>query len=423
MNAQQRLAAALGVLFLLVGPGQRTVASQTAQNPAASAPPQSELSAARITFDYSTAPLWRNAALSDAAWAAFALGVDWGLDAATGDRVTTRSTLGGTSRAVRWALLDVPMAWYTFVWTHEYGHKTRLEEDGLPARVVVQGTPWTGMTAFTQTAVSLRNSTPAMYSSGIEGTDALLRRLDRRLFQSGTAHHAELTAIFVATGMSLGYIQRDLSSGRVRHGGIFRETDPGDPTGYVITLARRRYGDPEVDQMRELADDIRAGSWLNLLDYGLVTVGVGLFRDYLVRGERQAPVRWINLGGVSLAPGLRYEMTPVGPERHVRSWIKIGPTISSAYVRWAEGDRERLIGAGGEFRSPAVHDWQPGIMFDMWENPDGASGARFEANAEWTASPGRWSLTFAVGGKTSGYLIGFPLENGAYGSIGGAVRF
>jgi hypothetical protein len=291
----RHLIAATTVLLLITGPARPAAAGGQASSPP-TAPPPEQPSAARITYDYSTAPLWRNAALSDAAWAAFSLGMDWGLDALTRDRWTARSPAGIGGRAARWVLLDVPMAWYTFVWTHEYGHETR---------VVVEGTPWTGLNAFTETSVPLSNSTPAMYSAGIEGTNVLLRRLERRLVQSGTAHYAELTAMFVATGMSFGYIQRDLSAGRIRQGGVFRGPDPGDPTGYVITLARRRFAEPTLDQFRDLADGIRNGSWLSLLDYGLVTFGVGLFRDYLVRGERSTPVRWITLGGVSLMPGLR----------------------------------------------------------------------------------------------------------------------
>lgn len=423
----RHLIVAIAVLLLIASPGRAAGDGQAAA-PQAPAQSPGESSASRITFDYSTAPLWRNAALSDAAWAAFALGVDWGLDTLTRDRFTARSSAGVASRTARWALLDVPMAWYTFVWTHEYGHETRITEAGLPARVVVHGTPWTGLTAFTETSVPVADSTPAMYSAGIEGTNVLLRRLERRLLQSGDAHHAELSAIFVATGMSFGYIQRDLSAGRVRQGAIFRSPDPGDPSGYVITLAHRRFAVPTLEQFQDLADGIRNGSWLSLIDYQLVTVGVGLFRDYLVRGERQTPVRWITLGGVSLVPGLRYEMTPVGPERQVRSWIRIGPRVAAAYVRWTDTvDDQRLLGAGGEYRSLPMGRWRLGMMFDFWENPDDPAaaryGARYEANADWSPPAARWSLTLAAGGKSTGYLIGFPIASGAYGSVGEAIRF
>jgi hypothetical protein len=122
-------------------------------------------------------------------------------------------------------------------------------------------------------------------------------------------------------------------------------------------------------------------------------------------------------------------MTPIGPERQVRSWIKIGPRIAAAYVRWTDKvDAQRLVGAGGEYRSLPIGRWRPGVMFDFWENPDVPTsaryGARFEANADWSPSTSaRWSLTLAAGGKSSGYVIGFPIARGAYGSLGGAVRF
>ena len=419
----RRILSAAIVALLLIAPA----AAADGQAPNGQAGPTllpDEPSASRITYDYSSAPLWRNAALGDAAWSAFALGVDWGLDGLMRDRLTRRSATGVAARAARLALLDLPMASYTLAWTHEYGHKTRVTEAGVGARVVVRGTPWTGLTAFTETTGPVVNRTPAMYSSGIEGTNVLFRRLERRLAQSGKAHYSELTAMFVATVTSFGYIQRDLAAGRVRQGGIFRTSDAGDPAGYVVTFDRLRHGEPTLDQLRDTADGVRRGSWLSLIDYSLVTVGVGLFRDYLVRGERQTPLRWITLGSVSLVPGLRYEMTPVGPERQVRSWIRIGPRTAVAYVRWTEGtDGETLIGAGGEYRSPiAIAGWQPAVAVDWWQNPGDTSGARFEASAEWPVST-RWSVAVAVGGKSQGYLIGFPLARGAYGSVGTALRF
>jgi hypothetical protein len=222
------------------------------------------------------------------------------------------------------------------VWAHEYGHKTRVNEVGLPARVVVGGSPWTGLNALTDIPLPGRETTPGMFSAGIEATTVLARRIERRMFVSGNAGYEDLSALFVTTGMSFGHIQQSLSPGRVEQGRIFQGTEFSDPAGYVVTLADRRFDAPTREQIRDLANGIRIGSWMNLVDYGLVTLGVGLFRDYLVRGERQTPVRWVMVGGVSFTPSLRYELTPIGPERQVRSFVRIGRTTSAVYARWSE---------------------------------------------------------------------------------------
>jgi hypothetical protein len=376
-------------------------------------------------FELSTTPMWRNAMLSDLGWGLFERGVDWGLDTVTRDRFTRRSGAGVAARIGRWAALDVPMAWYIFVWAHEYGHKTRVNEVGLPARVIVAGSPWTGLNASTELPLPARQATLGMFSAGIEATTVIARRVERRMFVSGNARYEDLSALFVTTGMGFGHIQASLSAGRVEQSGIFQGPEFSDPVGYAVTLADRRFGTPTRDQIRDLANGIRSGSWMNLVDYGLVTLGVGLFRDYLVRGERQTPVRWIAVGGASFVPSLRYELTPTGPERQVRSFVKVGLTTSAVYARWSEPtDAARLVGAGGELHWPPLARWQPSGALDVWKNPDDELGLRAEGAIAWRRSAARlWRITAAVGGKRRGYVLGFPDAGGAYLSVGFGTHF
>jgi hypothetical protein len=369
--------------------------------------------------------MWRNAMVSDLGWGLFERAVDSGLDRVTRGRFTRRSAAGAAARIGRWAALDVPMAWYIFVWAHEYGHKTRVNEAGLPARVVVGGSPWTGLNASTEFPLDPRHATPAMFSAGIEATTVLARRIERRVFVSGTARYEDLSALFVTTGMGFGHIQHTLAVGRVEQGDIFEGPEFSDPVGYAVVLADRRFGTPTRDQIRDVANGIRNGSWMNLVDYGLVTLGVGLFRDYLVRGERESAVRWIAVGGVSFIPSARYEMTPIGPERQVRSFVKIGRSVSAVYARWSEPvDAGRLVGGGGEFHPGPFGRSRLSGAIDVWKNPDESLGLRAEAAIAWKhAEADRWMLTAAIGGKRRGYLLGFPEEGGAYGKAGLAIRF
>ena len=131
------------------------------------------------------------------------------------------------------------------------------------------------------------------------------------MFVSGNARYEDLSALFVTTGMGFGHIQASLSPSRVEQSGVFQGPEFSDPVGYAVTLADRRFGTPTRDQIRDLANGIRSGSWMNLVDYGLVTLGVGLFRDYLVRGERHvmhartvaARHRGVVHGGLPAHPG------------------------------------------------------------------------------------------------------------------------
>src|SRR6185436_19533549 len=158
--------------------------------------------------------------------------------------------------------------------------------------------------------------TPGMFGAGMEATTVIARRVERRMAFDGNAHYTDLTALFIANGMAFGYIQHDLSAGRVSEGFTLTAPGPADPSGYAITLAALRLQrTPTLAERQAVAADIRHGSWLNLIDYNLVlNVGAGLFHDYLWRGDRQTSVRWIRAGSLYFMPGVRYELTPIGPE-------------------------------------------------------------------------------------------------------------
>ena len=113
------------------------------------------------------------------------------------------------------------------------------------------------------------------------------------------------------------------------------------------------------------------------------------------------------------------------PERQVRSWIKIGRTVGAGYVRWTENDDGGyLLGFGADYLSPPIGRCRLGGLLDVWDNPADSFGARVEVNAECSRSASdRWSITIGAGAKGTGYLIGFPVERGVYGSVGAGIRF
>jgi hypothetical protein len=408
----------------------RAVAALTvvsATSVAAQAVPQSRPAdvVPAIVVDYSTTPMARNAAGGDVIWVAVARGMDFGLDRVTNKGFAGRSKTAMLARIGRLVVIDVPMSQYLFAGVHEYGHKTRVNEAGVPARVVLGGTPWS-LNAYTTLSLSGLATTPGMYSAGLEGTTSLARRIERRITTSGTASYTDLMALFMTTTMNVGYIRHSLSVDRVAAGLIFRGPHYDDPDGYVVTLSNRQFGTPTLGDMQSMATDIRRGSWLNFLDYGMVTVGTGLFRDYLVRGERTTPVRWLTVGKVSVIPGLRYELTPVGIEKQVRSSVKVGRHVANVYGRWSVPvDAERLIGGGIDYSlSVMVGRVKPSFIVDLWKNPDGGAGTRIGFSAEWSRRPSdRWAVTTSAGAKSRGYLLGFPEKGGPYVGGGVALRF
>lgn len=279
----------------------------------------------------------------------------------------------------------------------------------------------------------------SIHGGGIEGSAVLAGRVGDRVYARGTATPGELTLLLVHALNSEAYILRTLSESRLSSPQRLFEGGahglPGDPAGYVINLALAGLShtvtsrdDPEFfAESQAIARRVQRGSLINFLDYEVAGAGFGLARDFISQGKREIPVRWIPVGSVSLSPGLRYVLSPNGPERQVRSRYKVGTRVGQAYVRWSDvpaSASTRLLGAGGDYQHRALHGFVPKVAFDLWRNPDGRASARSELSTRFRAPAGdRVVLSVALGAKGRGYLQGYPLASGAYVNLGAGFRF
>lgn len=392
-----------------------------------------------IVVDYSTVPMTQNASLADAGIRFVERGADWGLDAFAGDLFVRRSKGGFFARFGRWLGFDFFVDAFAAAAVHEYGHATRVGESGRTAQVFLGG--FNGSYFVARGAPIAPVEAMSIFSGGLEGEQVLADRISDRMFTAGTASPAELTTLFLTAYGSESYIFSTLGESRLASPDRFlnggRSGRPGDPAQYVMGLTGAQlsltspFRAEEVSryfpEIQSNARSIRRRALLNLLDYQYVTVGVGLFRDYMWRGERRVPVRWIEMGSVSIAPGVSYRLSPIGPETRIHSRYKVRGVGGDAYLRWSEAtgpDRPGLFGLGGELQPTAARRLEPKVAFDVWRNPDGTLRVRAEGAATFTGWPiDRLALTAAVGAKGSGYVPGYSLTSGPYFGIGAGVRF
>ena len=402
-----------------------------AQSPAPDPPP--------IVIDYSTVPMTRNASLADAGVRFVERGADWGVDAFAGDLFVRRSKGGFFARFGRWLGFDFFVDAFAVAAVHEYGHATRVDESGRTAQVFLGG--FNGSHFVARGAPITPVEAMSIFSGGLEGEQVLADRIGDRMFTAGSATPAELTTLFLTAYGTESYILTTLRESRLASPDRFlnggRSGRPGDPAQYVMGLTGAQlsltspFRAAEVSryfpEIQSNARSIRRRALLNLLDYQYVTVGVGLFRDYMWRGERRVPARWIDIGSASIAPGMSYRLSPIGPETRVHSRYKAGAIVGDAYVRWSEPmtrDQMGLFGVGGECQPRAMRRVEPKIAFDLWRNPDGTMRVRAEGAATFSRWPtDRLVLTAAVGAKGSGYVPGYSLTSGAYVGVGGGIRF
>ena len=377
-------------------------------------------------IEYSTAPMIRNAALADVTLRVADRGSTWLFDKW---HAGIFARLGETTFSVFINSLGQAVV-------HEYGHVARVEERGGSARAVIalSGSFFRGTIPSLAPAERL-----SIFGGGLEGTAVLSDRVGDRIHARGTATPGELTLLVTNALQSEGYILTTLSERCLTSPLTYFEGGPrglaGDPAQYVsdLTLAGLpgyvpERGDAALFALTQTtARRVRHGSWINFVDYELAGAVFGLSRDFIQRGERRIPVRWLHVGGLALSPGLRYTLSPNGPERQVRTRYKIGPGVGEGYFRWTDplpSLGTRLMGAGGEYQHRMLRGFVPKVSLDLWRNPDGHASARTElAAGVQRAAKDRLSLSFAVGGKGRGYRQGYPLAPGIYVNVGAGLRF
>jgi hypothetical protein len=200
----------------------------------------------------------------------------------------------------------------------------------------------------------------------------------------------------------------------------FRESSVGDVMTLVMDVAQRR-GTTDPAALDRLRHNVRSRAALNLLDAGLWTETLGLVRDHVWNGEGSVRVRWLNVGGARLLPSMRYELSPFGPEYYVGSYFKVLGTTARAYGRWTERiGSHRLTGGGGSLLLPSM---PVTLTADAWSHSVDGFGMHASIGADVENWPHkRAALTMTAGAKSSGHLIGYSLDSGAYVTIGMNLR-
>lgn len=427
----------LGVL-LAAGPARAAAQDPTPAPPIAASP-------LRYPYEFasSSVPMLRNAQFFSAAGALTDRAIGTAIERATGHLFEQRGWKGVAARISRLYFVDMPVASLAQVYNHEYGHITRDAIAGGHS-VQIEGWPW----PFPFADPRLRGgrawsvSDPLPYLAGIAGGSEASHVLADTLI--GRAYAADRVSYFDVLLYIYGKL--DPSAYAIAYSGPSRPNT--DPWAYANTLAyvRRRPFAPWPEDPAVLFGSIRTGAWLNLLDYALVGTIEATIADYIVAGRPVVRPRWLKAGPVRLVPGFNYTPTPRGPQYRVNCRIGMRATSGNFYVRWtqslkAEGTDERarqteaqiaqryhrvthidvpsivpLLGLGGEWRWASDHTVAPSIAADAWRDIDKHFAGRAELAVTYRQP---WlgetrAVRFGVGGKSAGYLMGFPEQRGFY---------
>lgn len=323
--------------------------------------------------------------------------------------------------------VDRPLGSLGLVLNHEYGHLDRLPGDATHRTVTLRvSMPFLAMEGSGEAQLA-RTLTPreqlAFQSGGWEADQLSLLRVRDMLYADERAHYVD--ALHYST-LKLGrvlYLLDGTSEGRLDP--QTEEDWHSDPLLYARWLSEIEEGkDYSPAAFQERARGLRRGAYWNLFDFTLWTATIGWIKGYVVEGEHSLPAPWLRIGPVGVAPSLGFTLTPIGPERTVLAGLQLGRRSADLHVRWTDPVAgQRLVGGGGVMRLGSGRLLQQ-VVVDAWRNPSRTLGGRIELSGEWRRSPeSRLGLRWSVGGKSRGYLTGFPEAPGVYASFGLRARF
>jgi hypothetical protein len=393
-------------------------------------------------FGSSSVPMLRNAQLFSAAGALTDRAIGTVLDRVMNHLFEKRGSKAVLARIARLYFVDMPIASLAQVYNHEYGHITRDAIAGGHS-VQIEGWPWPFPFADPRLHGG-RNwsaSDPLPYLAGTAGGSEASHVLADTLI--GRAYAADRVSYFDV--LLYVYGKLDPSAYAIAYSGPSRPYT--DPWAYATALSyvRARPFSPWPDDPGVLFGSIRTGAWLNLLDYALVGNIEATIADYIVAGRQVVRPRWLNAGPVRLVPGFNYTPTPRGQQYRINCRIGRRTATGNVYARWTQSlkddsvdERARqwdemmakhgwqtpiavpslvpLLGAGGEWRWASDHIVAPSIAADAWRDIDKHFAGRAELaltyRQPWLGETR--AVRFGVGGKSAGYLMGFPEQRGFY---------
>lgn len=335
-------------------------------------------------------------------------------------------------RALRLALLDVPIASFQGTLVHEvFGHGARAREFGQwPAYqlkvpvpwsfILGDGAPFSGRTEYARTGIADRDD--PVHAGGIESSELSIAWTWREGLTRG-----ELSA-FALVGLlrdEADYLPRILFDGqRLGQGGT-----SSDPDSWFDGLSGR-FNLWRADDLRSLDRRIRVAYATKLLDPAVWVALKGVLWDFLVHGRRAVQLPRLSRPGGWWLPGVRVVPSPFGLEHQLRLDLGDQGWLVETTVRFSSSGLAQSVGLGiHAYQLPVGPGVRLGVEADAWVQPELLFDLRNvqDAPLRFGAASAvlldvrlleRLWLSGKLGAKLPGFLMGQPLHGGPFGYLG-----
>lgn len=402
---------------------------------------QSSSPRVRVEVEVSSSEIERDAALTATAAQVGNAAADLGLDALFGKPDGHR--VGPVLRRLGqlW-LVSMPIASLAQGRAHDFGHVARGHELGIETdSIKILQWPWPipiAQSAETGSGVATDYETLAIFGGGQQGSHVQQELLLDRIYRRERANYFDWVLFAYAQLDAPVYAWWDLRRERLTDQAIEMALNPdlfgasdrravlGDYGQFAISMTRiDTNGYADAAHVRPYADSLRRAVWMNVLDYSL-WAGVVRVADYVMTGDRDAPIPVLKIGGVAFVPGAYANLSSDGPEKGVRVRIVTPRYLPHVDVRWIDSSTtRRLWGIGAGVRTRSTARFGPELRTDLWQRDGKGAGFRLEAGARGQVTAGKHPLetSFRVGYKSEGYLADAPRKAGPLVSLGVAMRF
>lgn len=334
-------------------------------------------------------------------------------------------TGGIVFRFAKYALIDLPVDWYSVVFAHEYlGHGARYRElDIKKIHYAFDMPPPYGRGGGEASAnigpgVINDHELLAIWIGGVEVHSILNKRLSLRWMAKREIQYRESFVYFWAWQIMFSYIQEtdeDLAA----------IVDDNDISAYV-RIINRHNGYTDYDNLPMDVKDLKSSTMIDVANPFLFYTLFTMMKTYLWDGNNSTGFPMLNIKGVGYLPSLRTGLTPFGLEYHLENYLRFKNKVSLIDLRIGDRTFHKSWGGVGLLIQNMYGNerFSLDMNLDVWSQPEieiggdpvtskgGRLGGAFSFRGYYDFAGSQYPISAIVelGYKYPGFLEGYVLD-------------
>ncbi|TET45204.1 hypothetical protein E3J62_08130 [candidate division TA06 bacterium] len=346
-------------------------------------------------------------------------------------------TGGIVCRYAKYALIDLPVDWYSIVFAHEYlGHGARYRELDIEKihYAFDMPPPYGGgggeASANIGPGVINDHEVLGIWIGGVEVHSILNKRLSLRWMAKREIQYREASVYFWAWQIMFSYIQdtnEDLTT----------KVNDNDISAYV-RIINRHNGYTDYDNLPMDVKDLKSRTMIDVANPFLFYTLFTIMKTYFWDGNNSTGLPMPNIKGVGYIPSLRTGLTPFGLEYHLENYLRFENKVSLIDLRIGDQTFHNSWGGVGLLIQNMYENerFSLDMNLDVWSQPEieiggdpvtskgGGFGGAFSLRGYYDFAGSQYPISAMVelGYKSPGFLEGYVLDASPIIMVGIGLR-